>query len=109
MARKPATVEQVRDAQEHFKGGVNFHNEKKYKEAIESFKKCARINPFDEGHLDELAKKMKAMSVKLVQESIGYMGCGAVHLKGLVDELSEDEKDLVPVDSSLMDAFKDWD
>jgi hypothetical protein len=37
------------------------------------------------------------------------MGCAAVHLKGVIDELSESERDLVPVDDSLLDAFKDWD
>ena len=42
----------------------------------------------------ELSKKLKAMSVKLVQESIAYMGCAAVHLKGLIDELNENEKEL---------------
>ena len=48
-------------------------------------------------------------SSDLVQESIGYMGCAAVHLKAMIDELSENEKDLVPVDNSLADVFKGWD
>lgn len=109
MSRQPATVEQVRQIQEYFKAGVDFHGEKKYKEAIESFKNGATINPFQEDHLSELGKKLKAMSVKLVQESIAYMGCAAVHLKSSIDELSEDEREQVPVDSSLLDAFKDWD
>ena len=109
MSRQPATVEQVRQIQEHFKAGVDFHGEKKFKEAMESFKNAATINPFQENHLSELSKKLKAMSVKLVQESIAYMGCAAVHLKSSIDELSEDEREQVPVDSSLLDAFKDWD
>lgn len=109
MSRQTATVEQVRQVQDYFKAGVDFHGEKKFKEAIESFKNGAAINPFQENHLDELSKKLKAMSVKLVQESIAYMGCAAVHLKCMIDELSENEKDLVPVDDSLLDAFKDWD
>ena len=37
------------------------------------------------------------------------MGCAAVHLKAMIDELSENEKDLVPVDNSLADVFKGWD
>ena len=109
MSRQQATVEQVRQVQEYFKAGTDFHGEKKFKEAMESFKNAAAVNPFQEGHLDELSKKLKAMSVKLVQESIAYMGCAAVHLKGMIDELSENERELVPVDDSLLDAFKEWD
>ncbi len=109
MSRQRATVEQVRQVQDYFKSGVDFHNEKKYMEAIEAFKNGVGTNPFDENHLGELGKKLKTMSVKLVQESIAYMGCAAVHLKGMIDELSENEKDLVPVDTSVTDAFKDWD
>jgi len=109
MSRQQATVEQVRQIQEYFKGGNEYHNEKKYKEAIEAFKSGAAINPFDENHLDELSTKLKTMSVKLVQESIAYMGCAAVHLKAMIDELSEDEQDMVPIDESLVDVFKGWD
>jgi len=109
MSRQQATVEQVRQIQDYFKAGTEYHNEKKYMEAIESFKTGAAVNPFQENHLDELSKKLKAMSVKLVQESIAYMGCTAVHLKCMIDELSENEKDLVPLDNTLLDAFKDWD
>lgn len=108
MSRQRATVEQVRQVQEHFKEGVDFHNDKKYKEAIEAFRNGTSVNPYDENHLEELNKKLKAMSVKLVQESIAYMGCAAVHLKSMIDELSENEKDLVPVDDSLTDVFKSW-
>ena len=109
MSRQRATVEQVRQVQDFFKAGVDYHGEKKFKEAIEAFKQGAAINPFQEDHLDELGKKLKAMSVKLVQESIAYMGCAAVHLKGMIDELSANERELVPVDTTLLDAFKDWD
>ena len=108
MAKQPVTVEQVREVQDAFKAGVDFHNEKKFKEAIESFKKSALINCADEGHLSELSKKLKAMSVKLLQESIAYMGCAAVHLNELVHELSEEDRDLVPVDKSLSEAFDSW-
>ncbi len=109
MSRQRATVEQVRQIQDYFQEGNEYHNEKKYKEAIEVFKKGAAINPFEENHLDELSTKLKTMSVKLVQESIAYMGCAAVHLKAMIDELSENEKDMVPVDDSLADVFKGWD
>ncbi len=108
MAKQPVTVEQVREVQDTFKAGVDFHNEKKFKEAIEAFKKGALINCADEEHLPELSKKLKAMSVKLLQESIAYMGCTAVHLNGLIHELSEEERDLVPVDKSLSEAFESW-
>ena len=87
MARQSVTVEHVREVQDAFKSGVDFHNEKKFKEAIESFKKGALINCADEEHLPELSKKLKAMSVKLLQESIAYMGCTAVHLNELIHEL----------------------
>ncbi len=109
MSRQQATVEQVRQIQDYFKAGNEYHNEKKFKEAIEAFKNGAAINPFEETHLDELGTKLKAMSVKLVQESIAYMGCAAVHLKAMIDELSDDEKDMVPIDDSLVDVFKGWD
>jgi len=109
MSRQRATVEQVRQVQDYFKAGTDFHGEKKFKEAIEAFKNGAAVNPFQEGHLDELSKKLKAMSVKLVQESIAYMGCAAVHLKSVIDELSENERELVPVDDSLLETFKEWD
>ena len=109
MSRQRATVEQVGQVQDYFKAGVDFHGEKKFKEAIEAFRNAAAINPFQENHLDELSKKLKAMSVKLVQESIAYMGCAAVHLKGVIDELDESERELVPVDDSLLNAFKEWD
>jgi hypothetical protein len=109
MSRQRATVEQVRQIQDYFKAGADFHGEKKFKEAIESFRNGAAINPYEENHLSELSKKLKAMSVKLVQESIAYMGCAAVHLKSMIDELSENERELVPVDDSLLDAFKGWD
>ncbi|MDH5761456.1 MAG: hypothetical protein OEZ51_00625 [Nitrospinota bacterium] len=109
MSRQRTTVEQVRQIQDYFKEGTEYHNEKKYKEAITAFKNGAAINPFDENHLEELGKKLKGMSVKLVQESIAYMGCAAVHLKCSIDELSENEKDIVPIDESLTEVFKAWD
>ena len=71
----PVTVDEVRDAQDNFKTGVSEHEQKNFKEAIEAFKKSAMIHPFDENHLEELEKKLKAGSYKLQQESIAFMGC----------------------------------
>lgn len=109
MARQPVTVEQVREVQDTFKAGVDFQKEKKFKEAIEAFKKGSLVNCADENHLGELSKKLRAMSVKLAQESLAYMGCTAVHLNELIHELSEEDRDLVPVDKSLSEAFDSWD
>ena len=108
MPREAVTVEQVREAQESFRVGYNHHEEQQYKEAIEAFKNAASVNPDDEEHLPELAKKLKAMSVKLVQESIAYMGCAAIHLQHLVGELNEDEQEQVPVDEKLKEQFNEW-
>lgn len=109
MEQEPVTIEQVREAQESFKAGYNYHQEQKYKEAIEEFKKAASIRPMDDNHLKELSTRLKSMSVKLVQESIAYMGCAAMHLKAMVDELDETEQEQVPVDQTLKEQFKNWD
>ena len=109
MEREASTVEQVREAQENFKQGISLHEAKDYNEAIEEFKKCVSINPFEEKHLEELSKRLKQGSYKLLQESVAYMGCAAVHLHGLVAELAEDQRELVPVDEKLVEVFKDWD
>ncbi|QPJ63099.1 MAG: hypothetical protein G3M70_14935 [Candidatus Nitronauta litoralis] len=102
------SVEQVREAQELFKNGMDLHQEKKFKEAIELFKSCASVNPEDASHLGELTKKLKSGSYKLDQESIAYMGCSAVHLNSLVAELTEEEKEEVPIEQSLLEAFNSW-
>ena len=109
MAREASTIEQVREAQECFKEGADLHEAKDYKEAMEKFKKCASINSFEDDHLDVLTKRLKQGSYKLLQESIAYMGCAAVHLHGLVHELTDDQKELVPVDQKLIEVFKEWD
>tara|TARA_B100000686_G_C16791580_1_gene979091 strand:+ start:556 stop:894 length:339 start_codon:yes stop_codon:yes gene_type:complete len=109
MARESSTIEQVRKAQDLFKQGIDFHEAKEYKEAISVFKKCTLINPFQKGHLEELGKRLKQGSYKLLQESVAYMGCAAVHLHGLVAELTDDQRDTVPVDEKLIEVFKDWD
>ena len=46
---------------------------------------------------------------KLAQESIAYMGCAAVHLSQLVKELTDEQKEEVPMDENLIKVFSDWD
>jgi len=104
----PITVDEVRDAQDHLKNGITQHENKNYKEAIEAFKESAKIHPFDDNHLSELEAKLKEGSFKLQQESIAFMGCAAVHLNEMIHGLDEDQKQEVPVDDSLMNAFKEW-
>lgn len=109
MDRKPSTVEEVRHAQDLFREGYNFHEQKQYKEAIDRFKECSGVNPFDAEHLDKFTKLLKQGSYKLLQESVAFMGCAATHLHSLVGELSEDQRDLVPIDEMLLKTFGDWD
>ncbi len=104
----PVTVEEVRSAQESLKNGITLHEAKNFKEAIEDFKKSAMVHPFDSKHVEELGAKLKSGSYKLQQESIAYMGCAAVHLNKLIKDLNEDQRQEVPVDESLMSAFKEW-
>jgi len=105
---KPITVEEVRSAQECLKNGITLHEKKSFKESIEEFKKAATTHPFDSKHVEELGAKLKTGSYKLQQESIAYMGCAAVHLNKLIQGLEENQKQEVPVDESLMSAFKGW-
>ncbi|MEE9258668.1 MAG: hypothetical protein V3U37_03910 [Nitrospinaceae bacterium] len=109
MERDSATVEDVREAQVHFQEGSRLHEEKDFNRAIETFKKTASVCPYDEKHLEELQKKLKGGSYKLQQESTAYMGCAAVHLNSLINELDDDQKKRVPVDEHLIDMFKGWD
>ncbi|PIP71972.1 MAG: hypothetical protein COW89_08955 [Nitrospinae bacterium CG22_combo_CG10-13_8_21_14_all_47_10] len=102
------TVEEVRNAQDSLKNGITLHENKSFKEAIEEFKKSAMTHPFDSKHVDELGAKLKSGSYKLQQESIAYMGCAAVHLNRLIQGLEEEQRQEVPVDESLVDAFKGW-
>ncbi len=107
MEQFAVTVEDVREAQDNFKAGMTQHEGKEFQEAIESFKKTSSIHA-PEGHLEELQKKLKTGKFKLQQESIAYMGCAAVHLSHLVQQLDEDQKEQVPVDSQLTEVFKGW-
>ncbi len=102
------TVEEVRSAQESLKNGVTLHEKKSFKEAIEEFKKSAMTHAFDSKHVEELGAKLKSGSYKLQQESIAYMGCAAVHLNKLIQGLEPGQSQEVPVDESLISAFKDW-
>jgi hypothetical protein len=109
MDRKTSTVEEVRHAQDLFREGYTFHEQKQYKEAIDRFKECSGVNSFDPEHLDKLTRLLKEGSYKLLQESSAYLGCAVTHLHSLVSELSEDEKDMVPLDEMLLKTFGDWD
>ena len=104
----PISVEEVRSAQESLKNGINLHEKKSFKESIEEFKKTAMTHPFDSKHVEELGVKLKSGSYKLQQESIAYMGCAAVHLNKLIQGLEDGQRQEVPVDDCLMNAFKEW-
>ena len=82
---------------------------KDFYSAIESFKKAVMVSPYDEDHLNKFEKKLKEGNYKLQQESIAYMGCAAVHLSQLLKELSDEQKEDVPVDENLVKIFSDWD
>lgn len=107
MARQITTVEQVREAQEQFVKGYDLHEEKKFLEAIEHFRGCASVNPADKSHLEKLEQNLNKGSYKLIQKSIAYMGGAANHLCALIDELTEDERDEVPVDKTLAKALRE--
>ncbi len=104
----PVTVEEVREAQECLKSGMSLHENKDFSEAIVDFKKTASIHAFDENHLPELTKKLKAGGYKKQQESIAYMGCATVHFQHLVQELSDDQQEEVPIDEQFVTIFKEW-
>ncbi len=109
MAKEPVTVEEFREAQEVLKDAIDLHEKKDFYGAIESFKKAVVVSPYDEDHLNKFEKKLKEGNYKLQQESIAYMGCAAVHLSQLLKELSDEQKEDVPVDENLVKIFKDWD
>ena len=109
MARQPVTVEEFREAQEILKNAIDLHEKKDFHGAIESFKKAVMMNPFDKDHLNNFQNKLREGEYKLAQESIAYMGCAAVHLSQLVKELTDEQKEEVPVDENLIKVFSDWD
>ena len=109
MAKEPVTVEEFREAQEVLKDAIDLHEKKDFYGAIESFKKAVVVSPYDEDHLNKFEKKLKEGNYKLQQESIDYMGCAAVHLSQLLKELSDEQKEDVPVDENLVKIFRDWD
>ena len=109
MAKEPVTVEELREAQEVLKDAIDLHEKKDFYGAIESFKKAVVVSPYDEDHLNKFEKKLKEGNYKLQQESIAYMGCAAVHLSQLLKELSDEQKEDVPVDENLVKIFSDWD
>ena len=108
MSRKTVTVEEFREAQEILKSAIDLHEKKDFHGAIESFKKTVMINPVSKDHLSEFQDKLKKGKFKLQQESIAYMGCAAVHLSQLVKELTDEQKEAVPVDENLIKVFNDW-
>ena len=105
MEHIPATIEQVREAQKHFRDGLSLHEAERYEESIELFKKCVSINPLGPGRLEELSVKLKRGSFERLQESVAYMGCAALHLHSLIAELSDDKKEQVPIDPLLRDIW----
>jgi len=109
MVRQPVTVEEFREAQEILKEAMDLHEKKDFYSAIEAFKKAAMISPFNSDHLEELQKKLKEGAYKLQQESIAYMGCAAVHVSQLLKELTDEQREEVPVDENLIKVFNDWD
>ena len=44
----------------------------------------------------------------MAKESMAYMGCASVHVSQLVKELTDAQRDEVPVDESLVKVFNDW-
>jgi len=44
----------------------------------------------------------------LAQESMAYMGCASVHVSQLVKQLTDEQKEEVPVDENLIKVFNDW-
>ena len=108
MDRTPVTVEEYREAQDILKDAIDLHENKDFYGAIESFKKAISVKPFNENHLSEFEKKLKEGTYKLAQESMAYMGCASVHVSQLVKELTDEQRDEVPVDENLIKVFNDW-
>ena len=56
----------------------------------------------------EFQKKLKEGTYKLAQESMAFMGCASVHVSQLVKELTDEQREEVPVDENLIKVFNDW-
>ncbi len=108
MARELATVEEVRETQKILQDGISLHEKKDFGGAIEAFKKATMVSPLEEGHLEELEKKLQRGGFKLEQESIAYMGCAAVHLSEMAQELTEEQRAEVPMNEKLEKMFDEW-
>ena len=108
MTEQGLTVEQVRFSQENFIKGSTLHDNKNYKEAIEIFKESVSANPDMVAQLNTLEQKLVKGSYKLLQKSIAYMGCAAKNLYDSINQLSEEEREQVPIDESLDKVFQSW-
>ena len=108
MAKELATIEEVRETQKILQGGISLHEKKDFGGAIEAFKKATMVSPLEEGHLEELEKKLQRGGFKLEQESIAYMGCAAVHLNEMAQELTEEQRAEVPMNEKLEKMFDEW-
>jgi hypothetical protein len=108
MAKELATVEEVRETQKLLQNGISMHEKKDFDGAIEAFKKATMVSPLEEGHLGELEKKLTRGGFKLEQKSIAYMGCAAVHLSGMAQELTEEQRAEVPMSEKLEEMFDEW-
>ncbi len=108
MAKELATVEEVRETQKILLNGISLHEKKDFDGAIEAFKKATMVIPLEEGHLEELETKLRRGGFKLEQESIAYMGCAAVHLSEMAQELTEEQRGEVPMNEKLVEMFDEW-
>ncbi|MGV7220135.1 MAG: hypothetical protein ACQ9MH_01270 [Nitrospinales bacterium] len=108
MSEQKVTVEQVRVAQEKFISGSSLHDNKNYKDAIEAFKESSSQKPDLGNQLEILEQNLVKGSYKLLQKSIAYMGCAAKNLYDSINQLSEEERDQVPIDKSLDKVFHSW-
>lgn len=108
MEEQHPSVEQVRLSQEKFIQGSGLHENKKYNEAIEAFKESSAVKTNIGNQLEVLEQKLVKGSYKLLQKSIAYMGCAANNLYTLINQLSDEERDQVPIDKSLDKVFQSW-
>lgn len=106
MEEEHPTVEQVRFSQEKFIEGSSLHESKKYKEAIEAFKESSSAITGSGNQWEILEQKLVKGSYKLLQKSIAYMGGAANNLFELMNQLSEEEREQVPINEPLYKAIQ---